>query len=336
MFKILKACSGAPSSRASFLQRSTVRTFCSPPNDDDSQKTKSASSQDHTAFTTFYTQDIWTVMQNLLTNEKFQTEMYQNVGAVPKMSIFRSFEDVILGSYSLLGLLNPLVKKYGFNPTEFLQGASFAFERVRVSLADKDLYEYAVGHKEPVKRLLVNPIFIPNQPIKVEQPVLKTSSASEEAEFLEDIMSARLYDQVIEAFRTIHKLNIKREMNTPKAIKIHSSKIIGFTTQLVGDETEYDSKTFRYYASMINSLAKKNQSSHHDEYLKDYEKGSLVADVIVRFVFSADVDTQKEGDENVLQEMFNQQPQITMEWGFVGCINNKVPLNWKINTFNDY
>jgi hypothetical protein len=121
-------------------------------------------------------------------------------------------ENILENGAVYVCLQNPLLKRYDFDPAEFLEGAKFGFEAVYSAIASKDFFEFCN----------------------------KTVENSESHELLSSTLSPTLYDACVRAQKLLHSQGAAVTLKELSIPRFHISAV--FTSIAAGDVppgTEY-------------------------------------------------------------------------------------------------
>lgn len=236
-------------------------------------------------------------------------------------------------------LQNPLLKKYKFDPSEFIVGAKHGYSTISAAICSIDFNNFVNGF----------------------------TNISENQDLLKDTLSRPIYTACYKATRDLHKAGVSTRLisneissfvmngarttvvtqeiskaptstpppttdpNTVNAVASTSSISEGSVVKV--DETRgMTSETATASTSVPNLTSVDNDRNPAEELLPtlvEYPIGSVVASVDVL------VETKETYETRILggQDMTTQRSAVTV-WTFEGCISGHTDLEWQVTAFD--
>ena len=203
--------------------------------------------------------------------------------------------------YSFVILQDPLLLKYGFNPSDFAIGAEEAFKQFSLALSSTEFANFANGH------------------IK----------SSKQAIFLQNAVSQNLYTACLNALR---KDQLGSPEVTMKSIEVSAVHFLALETRVVRNNTEN--------AESDLEISESDQTASR-KIPESFPINSVVAEITMvlqatetyRTRFPSEVEKEAahpdEGEHTDGCTVVHSRVNVT-QCAFEGCISGHVPLDWKI------
>jgi len=213
-------------------------------------------------------------------------------GVVKAGDFFQLFNGLVVYT----DLHNPLLKKYNFDPVEFMTGAKYAFIEVFRAISSKDLSDYSNGF----------------------------STESVSAQLLSEVLPSRVYDACVDATKEIHSKGMKIEL---KDISIVSASIHRVRTEVYMDPYKDMRKHFVKDGPDIVEVRKMQEDLFPK---KPYDNGSVIATVEVLFdsmeTYHNQIHTAEIDDETTVTRKNRSR------WTFEACISGQSEMNWLVTS----
>ena len=147
----------------------------------------------------------------------------QKDGVIPADNVFTAIRSYVM-------LENPILKKYKFEPTDFLEGASAALSEVRSALCSRSFYDYANNLNE--EKPSSGKGDSGNSGTASQAAAAGTQVDDSTAEFLKSTLHPRLYSKCVEAIREMHNSG-PGFAHLPQAIDVQRASIVDIDVRVV-------------------------------------------------------------------------------------------------------
>ena len=145
--------------------------------------------------------------------------------------------------FTYADLKNPLLEKYQFNPTDFMKGATYAFERVHKAIGSVELVNFASG-------------------------VIKESDTNN---MLKATLSPQIYIATIEASKAMHDKIYLRKID----FQLQESHLVSIVTDVIEEENTGNDENVEVQSQQFINNAKMNMKMKESS-VRDVEVPSTI------------------------------------------------------------